>query len=197
MSGAESLLVAELAGPELLASLAPEAAAAALPAGGMAATGGMLGTGASAFGGAGALSGLGLEGAGLGMEGALSAGMPASLAPFSSLAMGPSPELAGSFVGAPSSLWSGSTEVPFMDRMGARAAAMGSNLKAGFNPQNLMLGGMKMAGQGLLGGQQQQIPNHAPSMQMQPYQPVQVPQTLDEARRKRRDELLRQMLGGR
>ena len=84
-----------------------------------------------------------------------------------------------------------------MDRMGARAAAMGSNLKAGFNPQNLMLGGMKMAGQGLLGGQQQQFPNHAPSMQMQPYQPVQVPQTLDEARRKRRDELLRQMLGGR
>ena len=72
MSGAEPLLVAELAGPELLASLAPEAAAAALPAGGMAATGGMLGTGASAFGGAGALSGLGLEGAGLGMEGALS-----------------------------------------------------------------------------------------------------------------------------
>ena len=84
VSGAEPLLVAELAGPELLASLAPETAAAALPAGGMAATGGMLGTGASAFGGAGALSGLGLEGAGLGMEGALSAGMPASLTPFSS-----------------------------------------------------------------------------------------------------------------
>jgi len=196
VSGAEPLLVAELAGPELLASLAPEAAAAALPAGGMAATGGMLGTGASAFGGAGALSGLGLEGAGLGMEGALSAGMPASLTPFSSLAMGPSPELAGSFVGAPSSLWSGSTEVPFMDRMGARAAAMGSNLKAGFNPQNLMLGGMKMAGQGLLGGQQQ-MPHSAPNLQMQQYQAVQPPMTMDEAKRKRRDELLRQMLGGR
>ena len=183
MSGAEPLLVAELAGPELLASLAPEAAAAALPAGGMAATGGMLGTGASAFGGAGALSGLGLEGAGLGIE---AAGLPASLAPFSAMS---APSTIGSY-GLGEAASYGAAPFTMGDRFGMMAKRM-------MDPQALMMNGMKMAGQGLLGGQQQQFPNHAPSMQMQPYQPVQVPQTLDEARRKRRDELLRQMLGGR
>ena len=64
----------------------------------MAATGGMLGTGASAFGGAGALSGLGLEGAGLGMEGAHQLECQHHLRRFRPMSMGP-PELAGSFWG--------------------------------------------------------------------------------------------------
>ncbi len=114
------------------------------------------------------------------------AGLPASLAPFSAMS---APSTIGSY-GLGEAASYGAAPFTMGDRFGMMAKRM-------MDPQALMMNGMKMAGQGLLGGQQQQFPNHAPSMQMQPYQPVQVPQTLDEARRKRRDELLRQMLGGR
>lgn len=63
-----------------------------------------------------------------------------------------------------------------------------------FTPEAMMMNGMKMAGQGLLGGQQQPMPHAMPSMQTGGDYRSLVPQSGSDYR-KRRDELLKRMLG--
>lgn len=204
MSGAEPALI--MAAAEAAAAAAPTAAAAtaatALPAAGMAATGGLLGTGATAFGSA-AMPALGIEAlAAPTLEASLAAGLPAAATPFSTgaAAFGPSAELAGSFMGPSTSLWSGASEVPMADKLGYRVGNLGNNAMSGmgkmFNPQNMMMNGMKMAGQGLLGGQQQPAPAGRPNLQAAQDVRSLVPTYGSEREKQKRDELLKQMMMG-
>ena len=190
MSGMEPAVIAAMA-PELLATsaaaAAPEVALAALPAAGMTATGGLLGTGAGAFAGADALAGLGLgaEGLGGGMGAAMSAGLPASAAPFTATTM---PSMIGSFGLGDATAYGMAQPLTMGDKLGMFANRMMPSKEA------MMMNGMKMAGQGLLGGQQQQMPHAMPSMQTGGDYRSLVPQSGGDYR-KRRDELLKRMLG--
>ena len=190
MSGMEPAVIAAMA-PELLATsaaaAAPEVALAALPAAGMTATGGLLGTGAGAFAGADALAGLGLgaEGLGGGMGAAMSAGLPASAAPFTATTM---PSMIGSFGLGDATAYGMAQPLTMGDKLGMLAARMPGK-------EAMMMNGMKMAGQGLLGGQQQQqMPHAMPSPQSGGDYRSLVPQSGGDYR-KRRDELLKRMLG--
>lgn len=187
MSGMEPAVIAAMA-PELLATsaaaAAPEVALAALPAAGMTATGGLLGTGAGAFAGADALAGLGLGAEGLGGGMAMSAGLPASAAPFTATTM---PSMIGSFGLGDATAYGMAQPLTMGDKLGMLAARMPGK-------EAMMMNGMKMAGQGLLGGQQQQMPHAMPSMQTGGDYRSLVPQSGGDYR-KRRDELLKRMLG--
>lgn len=165
--------------PEVAMAAAPEALAAALPAGGMGATGGLLGTGASAFGGASPF--MASLGADTGMMGAMSsAGMPASLASFSSPA-----SAIGSF-GLGDAAAYGAQPFGMGDRLGMMAKRMGG--------QNMGMMGLKMAA-GSMMQPQQQMPHSPPNLQMHQFQPVGGISMTSDEQRKKRDQLLRQMLG--
>ena len=179
-----AMAAAAAAAPEVAAGTAA-AGAAALPAAGMTATGGLLGTGAGAFAGADALAGLGLGAEGLGGGMAMSAGLPASAAPFTATTM---PSMIGSFGLGDATAYGMAQPLTMGDKLGMFANRMMPSKEA------MMMNGMKMAGQGLLGGQQQQMPHAMPSMQTGGDYRSLVPQSGGDYR-KRRDELLKRMLG--
>ena len=195
----DDLLIAMAAAEAATAATAATAAATALPAAGMAATGGLLGTGAGAFGASALPAGLGtLEGlsagggllgsAGQGIGGSMAAaGMPASTAPFSAML---SPSTLGSY-GLGDATASGMAQPLTMgDHMGMFAKRMMPSGK------DMMLNGMKMAGQAMSQPQQQAAPQGRAQSpyQGQQQQPL-APMSQAEAQRKKRDELLRQMMG--
>ena len=193
------IAVAAEAAATAAAGTAATAAATALPAAGMAATGGLLGTGAGAVGasalpaGLGALEGLGAGGgllgsAGQGIGGSLAAaGMPASTAPFSAML---SPSTIGSYGLGDATAYGMAEPLTMGDRMGMFAKRMMPN------KDQMMLNGMKMAGQAMSQPQQQPAPQGRAQSpyQGQQQQPMAPTNTL-EAQRKKRDELLRQMMG--
>lgn len=178
------------------AGTAATAAATALPAAGMAATGGLLGTGAGAFGASALPAGLGaLEGAGGGLLGSVgqgmggslaAAGMPASTAPFTAML---SPSTIGSYGLGDATAYGAASPLTMGDHMGMFAKRMMPSGK------DLMLNGMKMAGQAMSQPQQQPAPQGRAQSPYQGQQQPMAPTNTLEAQRKKRDELLRQMMG--
>jgi type IV secretion system protein TrbL len=202
MSGMEPAVIAAMA-PELLATSAAAAAPEALAATAMAAAPEALSAAALTSAEAAPLFGSGLAG-GMGGGGMASAFGPTA-AQSGLLGMGQGATTMGGIaaeMGAP--LSSGVSSIGGFGLGDATAYGMAKPLTMGDKlgmlaarmpgKEAMMMNGMKMAGQGLLGGQQQQMPHAMPSMQTGGDYRSLVPQPGSDYR-KRRDELLKRMLG--
>lgn len=174
----DDILLAMLAAsPELLAGTAAGTAATAGTAGAM--------SGAMAAG-APALFGEGLLAAGTGAAGAF--GPTAAQAGLLGMASAPS-TLGGIAAAGGAPFASGASFLPVAGSPGL-LGGFGSGMG-----KDLMLNGMKMAGQAMSQPQQQPAPQGRAQSPYQGQQQPMAPTNTLEAQRKKRDELLRQMMG--
>ena len=201
MSGMEPLVLAEVA-PELMATMLPEMGAAAAGSTAAAMAPEMLAASMPAMAEMGGMSALPELAAGYAP---FSSASSAYLAPLeaqggmsSFLSQYPSMTgalqntgLLGNVVDATGGLETATSAANNIG--GGLLGKMGGGLAKQFSPQSMMLNGMKMAGQSMT----QQPQQHAapmPNLQAQQYQPLTAGNSSEEYRKKR-DELLKRMLG--
>lgn len=203
MSGAEPLLLAEVA-PELMATMLPEMGAAAAGSTAAAVAPEMLAASMPAMAEMGGMSALPELAAGYAPFSSASSaylapleaqgGMSSFLSQYPSMTAGlQNTGLLGNVVDATGGLETATGAANNIG--GGLLGKMGGGLSKAMSPQSMMLNGMKMAGQSMMGGQQQQ--QHAapmPNLQAQQYQPLTAGNSSEEYRKKR-DELLKRMLG--